>query len=185
MNQHLQGCWSGPGCATLGPAARSAVGGKSAQPSSPDVRHSLSTGPSIATPRLSTPAQVASRPLDRFAVFGAGPRNSTALRSKAPQEDFTQVARGRTEGREAAKVRARHLSADTQYAKFILSLSKDFECHSGCYATLGPAARSAVGDKSAQPCFKKDGNRLRINAAMLSEEGMWPEDLPHAQSEAF
>ena len=149
------------------------------------VRNSLSTGPSIATPRLSTPAQVASRPLDRFAVFGAGPRTQADLRSEAPQDDFTKVARGRAEGREAAKDRARHLSVNTQNAEFILSLSKDFECHSGCYATLGPAARSAVGDKSAQPCFKKDGNRLRINAAMLSEEGMWPEDLPHAQSEAF
>ena len=45
-----------------------------------------------------------------------------------------------------------------------------FACHSGCYATLGPAARSAVGDKSAQPCFMKDANRLK-GEAVLSGKG--------------
>jgi len=40
---------------------------------------------------------------------------------------FYESARGRAEGREAAKARARHLSGNTQHAAFILSLSKDFE----------------------------------------------------------
>ena len=44
---------------------------------------------------------------------------------------FFENARGRAEGCEAAKDRARHLSVVTQHADFILSLSKDFECHLG------------------------------------------------------
>jgi len=54
-----------------------------------------------------------------------------ALRGLTSFRIFFENARGRAEGREAAKARARHLSADTQHAEFILSLSKDFECHLG------------------------------------------------------
>ena len=78
-------------------------------------------------------------------------RTGRAVRALTFFRIFYEDARGRAEGREAAKARARHLSADTQHAEFILSLSKDFECRRGYCATLDPAARSAVGDKSAQP----------------------------------
>ncbi len=81
---------------------------------------------------------------------------------------FSENVRGRAEGREAAKARARHLSIHTQDAEFILSLQKDFkycwrEEHQRAQsrrrverkakncAALDPAARSAVGGKSAQP----------------------------------
>ena len=116
------------GCATLASAARSAVRGERRNQAVVVTEQSPTAG--LLVSNLQRPAQMASRPLNGFAVIRVGPRNSTALRSKAPQEDFTQVSRGRTEGREAAKVRARHLWVKTRHAEFILGLSKDFECRS-------------------------------------------------------
>ena len=57
-------------------------------------------------------------------------RTGRAARALTFFRIFYEDARGRAEGREAAKARARHLSVGTQHAEFILSLPKGFEFRS-------------------------------------------------------
>ena len=93
-------------------------------------------------------------------------RTGLAARGLTSFRIFFENARGRAEGREAAKARARHLSADTQHAEFILSLSKDFECRS----TIDLPTRSQRSFLSAREnaltakLFERKGKRAHSEA---------------------